>query len=74
MECSKSSILLHVTFLSRREYDLYKKDIENGQFGEKIMDLFLYPPFLESFGVKADDIVISLNGRLLTQPRGRIQV
>nr|XP_022316825.1 uncharacterized protein LOC111120402 [Crassostrea virginica] len=31
------------------------------------MELFLYPPFLESFGLNADDIKISLNGSLLTQ-------
>ena len=74
MDYSKSSILLLVTFSSRLGYDLYKKDLENGRIGEQILEVFLYPPFLESFGLKADDIEISLNGRLLTQPKGKEDV
>ena len=35
------------------------------------MELFLYRPFLDSFGLKADDIEISLNGSLLTQHKGK---
>ena len=35
------------------------------------MELFLYPPFLDSFGLKADDIEISLNGSLLTRHKGK---
>ena len=71
---SKSSILLLVTFSSKLGYDLYKKDLENGRIGEHILEVFLYPPFLESFGLKADDIDISLNGSLLTQPKGKEDV
>ena len=71
MECSKSSILLHVTFSSRRGYDLYKKDLENGRIGKLILELFLYPPFLGSFGLKVVDIEISLNGNVLTQHKGK---
>ena len=74
VEYSKSSILLSMTFSSKGGYDLYKKDLENGRIGEQILELFLYPPFLESFGLKADDIDISLNGRLLTQPKGKEDV
>ena len=71
IECSRSSILLLVIFSSRKGYELYKKDLENGQIGEQIMELLLYPPFLESFGLEADDIEISLNGSLLTQHKGK---
>ena len=71
VEYSKSSILLSMTFSSKEGYDLYKKDLENGRIGEQILELFLYPPYLESFGLKAGDIDISLNGRLLTQPKGK---
>ena len=71
VKCSKSSILLLVTFSTRIGYDLYEKDLENGQIGEHIHELFLYPPFLDSFGLKADDIEISLNGSLLTRHKGK---
>ena len=71
VKCSKSSILLFVTFSTRIGYDLYKKDLENGRIAEHIMELFLYHPFLESFGLKTDDIEISLNGILLTQHKGK---
>ena len=71
VKCSKSSILLFVTFSTRIGYDLYKKDLENGRIAEHIMELFLYPPFLDSFGLKADDIEISLNGSLLTGHKGK---
>nr|XP_022319643.1 uncharacterized protein LOC111122284 [Crassostrea virginica]XP_022319644.1 uncharacterized protein LOC111122284 [Crassostrea virginica] len=71
VDYSKSSILLLVTFSSKLGYDLYKKDVENGRIGEQILEVFLYPPFLESFGLKADDIEISLNGRLLTRHKGK---
>ena len=71
VKCSKSSILLHVTFSTRIGYDLYRKDLENGRIAEHIMELFSYPPFLDSFGLKADDIEISLNGSLLTRHKGK---
>ena len=71
VKCSKSSILLLVTFSTRIGYDLYKKDLENGRLAEHILELFLYTPFLDSFGVKADVIEISLNGSLLTGHKGK---
>nr|XP_022338230.1 uncharacterized protein LOC111133831 [Crassostrea virginica] len=66
MECSNGSILLHVTFSSRNDYDLYKIHLRNGRIGRQILELFLYPPFLGSFGLKVVDIEISLNDSLLT--------
>ena len=74
IKCSRSSILLLVTFSSRKGYELYKKDLENGIIGEQILKLLLYPPYLSSFGLKADDIEISLNGSLLTQYKGKKNV
>ena len=71
VKCLEGSILLLVTFSSRKGYDFYKKDLENGRIGEQILELFLYPPFLESFGLKADDNEISLNGTLLTRHKGK---
>ena len=71
VKCSKSSILLLVTFSTRIGYDLYEKDLENGRIEEHIMELFLYHPFLDSFALKADDIEISLNGSVLTQHKGK---
>ncbi|XP_078319771.1 uncharacterized protein LOC111122013 [Crassostrea virginica] len=71
LKCSEGSILLLVTFSSRNGYDLYKKDLENGQIGKQILELFLYPPLLESFSLKADDVDIYLNGSLLTQNKAR---
>ena len=74
VECFRSSILLQVTFSSIKGYVLYKNDLENGNIGEQILELFLYPPFLGSFGLKTNEIVISLNDRELTQKTGKIQV
>ena len=74
VECSEGSIFLLLTFSSIKGYEDYKKDLENGRIGEQILELLLYPPFLESFGLKADDIEISLNGSLLTQPKGKEDV
>ena len=71
---SKSSILLHVTCSSKQGYDLYKKDLENGQIGAMLMELFLFPPFLGSFDLKEGDIEITLNGRLLTQRHGKMNI
>nr|XP_022313999.1 uncharacterized protein LOC111118706 isoform X2 [Crassostrea virginica] len=73
VKCSKSSILLLVTFSTRIGYDLYEKDLENGRIAEHIMELFLYHPFLDSFALKADDIEISLNGSVLTQHKGSLK-
>lgn len=74
MECSKSSILLRLTFSTRRGYERYQKDLNNGRIGNLILKMFLYPPILDSFGLKADDIAISLNGRDLTLQTGMILV
>ena len=71
VECSRSSILLLVTFSSLKGFNLYKKDLENGRIEEQILELFLNPPFLASFGLKADELIISLNGNLLTQHTGK---
>ncbi|XP_078341072.1 uncharacterized protein LOC144627562 isoform X2 [Crassostrea virginica] len=67
---SKSSILLHVTCSSKSGYNHYKNDLEQGQIGMQIMELFLFPPFLGSFELKEDEIEIRLNGKLLTQRKG----
>ena len=69
IDCSNSRFL--VIFSSRLGYELYQKDLENGRIGEHIMELFLYPPFLESFGLNVDDMKISLNGSLLTRHNGK---
>ena len=71
VEFSKSSILLLLTFSSKNGYDFYMKDLENGRIGEQILELFLYHPFLASFGLKAEDIELSLNGTLLTKHKGK---
>ena len=49
-------------------------DLENGQIGEQLMELLLFPPFLGSFGLKEGDLEITLNGRLLTQRKGKINI
>lgn len=67
----RSSILLLVTISSMRSYDLYKQDLENGRIGERILELFLCPPFLDSFRLKKDDVEIYLNGSLLTLNKGK---
>ena len=74
VEFSKSSILLLVTFSSKSGYVLYQEDLENGQIGEQLMELLLFPPFLGSFGLKEGDLEITLNGRLLTQRKGKINI
>lgn len=70
MECSNGSIRLHVTFSSRKDYDLYKKHLRNGRIGRQILELFSYPPFLGCFGLEVVDIEISLNDSLLTPHKG----
>ena len=71
VECSRSSILLLVTFSSLKGFYLYKNDLKNGRFGEQILELFLYPPLIANFGLKADELIISLNRNLLTQHTGK---
>ena len=74
VECFNGSIVFLMIFSSKEGYDLYKKDIERGRIGEQILELFLYPPFVNSFGLKADDVKISLNDRLLTKHKGKEKV
>ena len=68
----KDSILLLVTISSEPGYVLYKKDLEHGQIGEQVIELFFFPLFLGSFDLKEGDIEITLNGRLLTRRAGKI--
>ena len=71
VESSKGSLLLLLTFSSKRGYDLYKKDLKSGKIGKEILQLFLYPPLLNSFYLKAEDLVVHLNGRVLTHETGK---
>lgn len=71
MESSKGSLILTVTFSSQKGYDLYKKDLEKGIIGRQILELIFYPPYLASFDLKAEDLVVCLNGQKLTQDSGR---
>ena len=74
VECSKSSIVLLVACASKPGYVQYEKDLANGQIGEQLMGLFFFPPLLGSFDLKEDDIEITLNGRLLTQRHGKMNI
>ena len=74
VECVKGSILLSLTFSSRIGHERYEEDLENGKIGKLIKELFLYPSFLERFGLKAENLIISLNGRKLTQQTGMLQL
>lgn len=71
VESSKGSLLLTVTFSSTKCYDLYKKDLENGVIGQQILQLISYPPFLASFHLQVDDLVVCMNGQKLTQKSGK---
>ena len=71
VESSKGSLLLLLTFSSKRGYDLYKEDLESGKIGKEILELFLYPPYLASFHLEPEDLVVHLNGRLLTKETGK---
>lgn len=70
VESSKGSLLLTVTFSSTKCYDLYKKDLENGVIGQQILQLISYPPFLASFHLQVDDLVVCMNGQKLTHKSG----
>lgn len=70
VESSKGSLILTLTFSSKKGYDLYKKDLERGIIGQKILQLILYPPYLASFDLQAEDLVVFLNGQELTQDSG----
>ncbi|XP_078323917.1 uncharacterized protein LOC111122500 [Crassostrea virginica] len=73
VESSKGSLLLLLTFSSKRGYDLYKEDLESGKIGKEILDLFLYPPYLASFDLEPEDLAVHLNGRLLTKETGDVK-
>lgn len=71
VESSKGSLILTFTFSSKKGYDLYKEDLERGIIGQKILQLVLYPPYLASFDLQAEDLVVCLNGQKLTQDSGK---
>lgn len=71
VKVSKGSLILTVTFSSQKGYDLYKKDLEHGKIGQQILELILYPPFLASFDLKAEDLALCMNGKELTQDSGK---
>lgn len=73
VESSKGSLILTVTFSSTKCYDLYKKDSEKGKIGQQILQLILYPPFLASFHLQADDLVVYMNGQKLTHTIGKLK-
>lgn len=73
VESSKGSLILTVTFSSRKCYDIYKKDLEKGKIGQQILQLILYPPFLASFHLQADDLVVCMNGQKLTHSIGKLK-
>lgn len=73
VESSKGSLILTVTFSSRKCYDIYKKDLEKGKIGQQILQLILYPPFLASFHLQADDLVVCINGQKLTHSIGKLK-
>lgn len=67
VESSKGSLILTFTFSSKKGYDLYKNDLERGVIGQKILQLVLYPPYLASFDLQAEDLVVFLNGQKLNK-------
>lgn len=67
VESSKGSLILSVTFSSQKGYDLYKRDLQNGIIKEQIRQLILYYPYLASFGLRAVDLVVRMNGQELTK-------
>lgn len=71
VESSKGSLILTVIFSSKKGFDLYKKDLDKGLIGQQILQLILYPPYLANFDLKAEDLVVCLNGQELTQDRGK---
>lgn len=71
VESSKGSLILTFTFSSQKGYELYKKDLERGIIGQQILQLILYPPYLASFYLKAEDLVVCMNGQELTKEIGK---
>ncbi|XP_056003730.1 uncharacterized protein LOC130046535 [Ostrea edulis] len=64
LESAEGSILLKLTFSSEKGYDLYMQDLDRGQIGKLILHLLLYPPYVASFDLHADDLKIYLNDKL----------
>jgi hypothetical protein len=60
------SIMLKLTFISERGYDLYMQDLERGEIGKQILSLLLYPPFLANFNLEVKDLVIYLDETEIT--------
>lgn len=67
MFCSNGSIILSVTFSSKECYSHYKKDLERGIIGEEILQIILYPPYLASFDLTAEDLIVCLNDQELKE-------
>lgn len=67
MSCSNGSIILSVTFSSKECYSHYKKDLDRGIIGEEILQIILYPPYLASFDLTAEDLIVCLNDHELTE-------
>lgn len=70
VESSQGSLILTVTFSSKEGYDCYKKDLEKGIIGQQILQLILFPPFLASFDLKAEDLIVYLNDQELSKGSG----
>lgn len=73
VESSQGSLILTVTFSSKEGYDCYKKDLEKGIIGQQILQLILFPPFLASFDLKAEDLIVYLNDQELSKGSGKLQ-
>lgn len=43
------------------------------EIGQQILQLILYPPFLASFHLQADDLVVCMNGQKLTHTIGKLK-
>ncbi|XP_062573211.1 uncharacterized protein LOC134235113, partial [Saccostrea cucullata] len=65
MKSYQSSLLPHLTFLSKEGYKLYERDLERGEIGKEILDLLLYPVYLACFDLKSHDLIISLNNQTI---------
>lgn len=73
VEGAKGSLILTVTFSSKEGYDFYKKDLEKGIIGQQILQLILCPPFLASFDLRAEDLIVYMNDQELTKDSGKLQ-
>lgn len=73
MSCSNGSIILSVTFSSKECYSHYKKDLDRGIIGEEILQIILYPPYLASFDLTAEDLIVCLNDHELTEDNRDMQ-